>query len=149
MARTQADIIHNDGKGVVVAATYQPELISDKAPDAGPRKRNPITQVFAMNDYVVFVRKNGSRHPVHRAEALRRMKAVMDGFYMEDAGKPRDELEYERWLVEQLIKAAARSAEMMQRPYRSQDVQAKLRQLDLLYNHIKSGNLRRQQNRSE
>jgi hypothetical protein len=139
----KAEIIHSGKGGVVAAASYKPELVSSPAPNAGPRKKNPVLQVFAMNDYVVFVRKDKSRHPVHRAEALRRMNAIMEAFYMEDAGKPRDELEYERWLVEQVIKACARSAEMVKRPYRSADVTAKLRQLDNVYNRIKRGDLLR------
>lgn len=107
------------------------------APNAGPRKKNPITAIFAMHDMVIFERRFPSattglrRTPVLYTEAVRRMNAVMESLFREDGSKPQDELEYEKWLQEQTIKACYQCSINVGKPYTSKSVEAKLRQIDI------------------
>jgi hypothetical protein len=84
---------------------------------AAQKEKDPIVEVLAMNDYVVYRRKSGERIPVSRREAVQRLYAVIDQLMCEDGGALSDQMTYDEWLIENTVNACCRSAEMVGQPY--------------------------------
>jgi len=130
----------------VLAEGYSPnkpvQINENEAPVT--RVRNPVKRIIAMHQYVVFElttateRYPSRRQPVHYTEMIKRLKAVNRRHKFEDGGKPKDEIEYERWLVEWSIKAVAQCAANAGKPFNSPALNAMLRAMDIRMNRIKN-----------
>jgi hypothetical protein len=94
-----------------------------------------------MHEYVIFVRKDGSRTPVQYIQAIHQMNAVRKGFYGDDGSKPKEELDYEQWLVDMTILAAAKCAENVGKPFPSSNIEALRRAVDISVKAAKTRNL--------
>jgi len=98
---------------------------------------NRVIQVFAMNDFVIYVwaqprmNKGGrQRDAVLYTEVIDRVKKLHKGMLREDGGKPKDETTYEQWLFEHSLKAYAKCCEYVGTPIKSQALDIMLRKLD-------------------
>jgi len=126
---------------------YNPNIpiqVNGDAAPQDPRIRNPILNIFAMNEYVVFQlerptkRYPSGRQAVHYKEAIKRLKSIKRRHTFEDGGKPDDETQYERWMVEWTIKAVAQCATNAGNPFKSTAVTAMLKALDVRMARIKN-----------
>ncbi len=119
---------------------YDPNVAIQVNEESAPpttRVRNPIKRIYAMHAYVIFeltyptARYPNRRKPLDYREALKRLQSINRRHEFEDAGKPKDEIVYEQWMVENTIKAIAQCGTNVGQPFSSPAVNAALRAMDI------------------